>query len=102
MDDYFIKITDNEVLYFFKNKKIIDFGEIGKSKLDIIENILNTKVDFSIQIGNKSKEYLMVESYTSVSLFDDEWFIVECSDDNYKCDQFDGLIEFLKFYLKNL
>lgn len=96
--EHFISFTSSEksrIRKFLASKGI----SIHQNLMDMEKTDKPYVIFFSKKIG---RTYLSIQ----ISKFEDDWFVVKTWNldgcDHYKCDQFEGLIGFLKKQLKDL
>ena len=99
-DDQFIEISSNDLRDILNNNsgKLITFIENEKSNLSNYGKIsINTDNSISLCLDLNEHSYVDIRIYK----MPDEWYYVMAIDD-YKCDEFTGLIRCLNYIIKKL
>jgi hypothetical protein len=93
--DYYEEIDHDNYIYFrkdFLKKEVVEFDQ---KYIDILKTILRDDI---VSISNIKKQYLMINDDIYIFQLDDEWFIIYngYNEKEYKCDQFEGVLEYFK------
>lgn len=97
--DFYEEISYDEFIKFIDN-----IEELSDFEISTISSLLN-KCELTSDSSNKSViivKSFMNPSQTSFKITKsyDDWFVANTRDGCFKCDQLDGLIYFLKIYLR--
>ena len=93
-EDYYTEISLNEYNDFVYNKSI-DFNIRDINRLKDISGKFNVR-KWNNMLLERDTYYIDFNNNLDIFECENEWFIVYYDDNFYKCDQFDGLIYFLK------